>query len=54
MIDSFAINYKSITVKNPHANSILERVHQVVTNMIRKSELNMQDTGEPKMIDDFF
>ena len=52
MIDSFAIKHKPTTVKNPQANSILERVHQVVMNMIRTSELDMQDTCEPQMIDE--
>jgi len=52
MIESFAIKHKPTTVKNPQANSILERVHQVVKNMIRTSELDMQDTCEPEMIDE--
>ena len=50
MIDSFAIKHKPTTVKNPQANSILERVHQVVMNMIRTSELDMQDICKPQMI----
>ena len=51
MTDSFAIKHKPTTVKNPQANSILERVHQIVMNRICTSELDMQDTCEPQMID---
>ena len=40
-------------IKNPQANAILERIHQVVTNMMRTSNLDMQETCTPDMIDDF-
>ena len=36
MIDSFAIKYKPTTIKNPQANRGLERVHQIVMNMIQQ------------------
>ena len=39
-------------IKNPQANAILERIHQVVTNMMRTSSLDMHDTCTPDMIDD--
>ena len=44
------VKHKPTTVKNPQANSILERVHQVVMNMIRTLELDMQDTCKTQMI----
>ena len=50
MIELFSIKHKPTTVKNPQANGILERVHQVVMNMIHTSELDMQDTWELKII----
>ena len=52
MIDSFAIKHRPTTVKNPQANSILGSVHQVVMHMIWTSELDMQDTREPQMVDE--
>ena len=52
MIDSFAIKHIPTTVKNSQVNSILERVHHVVMNMTRTSELDMQDICEPQMIDE--
>ena len=50
MIESFSIKHKPATAKIPQANSILERVHHVVMNMIHTSELDTQDTCKPKMI----
>ena len=52
MITSFSIKHEPTTVKNPQANSILERVHQVVMNMISTPEFDMQDTCEPEMTDE--
>ena len=52
LIDSFAIKHRPTTVKNPQANSILGSVHQVVMHMIWTSELDMQDTREPQMVDE--
>ena len=40
-------------VKNPKVNAILEQVHQVVTNMMKTSDLDMQETCSPDMIDKF-
>ena len=31
---SFQLKHKPTTIKNPQANAILERIHQVVTNMM--------------------
>jgi len=37
--NEYGIKCKPITVKNPQANSIIERVHQTIGNMIRTFEL---------------
>ena len=49
----FSLKHKPTTIKNPQANAILERIHQVMTNMMRTSNLDMQETCTPDMIDDF-
>ena len=51
MIETFSIKHTPTTVKNPQANSIIERIHQVVMNMVRTTDIDMQDTCEPEMID---
>ena len=38
---SFGIKRKPTSVKNPQANAILERVHQVISTMLRTAELDM-------------
>jgi hypothetical protein len=45
----YGIKGKSITVRNPQANEILERVHQVIENIIQKFELesNYLDEDDP-------
>lgn len=53
LCESFQLKHKPTTIKNPQANIILERIHQVVTNMMRTSNLDMQETCTPDMIDDF-
>ena len=53
LCESFSLKHKPTTIKNPQANAILERIHQVVTNMMRTSSLDMQETCTPDMIDDF-
>ena len=40
-------------VKNPQANAILERIHAVLMNMLRTSEMNMADSVKPSDIDVF-
>jgi hypothetical protein len=40
-------------IKNPQANAICERVHQVLGIMMRISELDMADSAEPAGIDTF-
>lgn len=43
------IKYKFITTPNPQANSIIERVHQVIANLCQTFELeeNYMDTDDP-------
>ena len=45
----YGIKCKPITVQNPQANAIVERVHQVIGNMIRTYELedNYLDENDP-------
>ena len=38
-------------LKNPQANAILERVHQVLMGMIRTSEIDMADSVTAKDVD---
>jgi hypothetical protein len=40
-------------VKNPRANGILKRVHQVLGQMLRTAELDMADSVTPNDIDVF-
>jgi len=53
LCDSYGIKRKPTSVKNPQANSILERVHQVVMTMLRTAELDMADSVAPSDIDTF-
>ncbi len=47
--DDYGIKGKPITVRNPQANAIVERIHQVIGNMIRTFELqgNYLDEDDP-------
>jgi transposase InsO family protein len=47
--NDYGIKGKLITVRNPQANSIVERVHQVIGNIIRTFELehNYLDEDDP-------
>jgi hypothetical protein len=47
--NDYGIKGKPITVRNPQANAIVERVHQVIGNMIRTFELesNYLDEEDP-------
>ena len=51
--DSYGIKRKPTTIKNPQANAICERVHQVLGTMMRTSELDMADSVHPADIDTF-
>ena len=53
LCDSFGLKRKPTTIKNPQANAILERIHQVLGEMMRTSGLDMSETVTPAMIDDY-
>ena len=53
LCDSFNIKRKPTTVKNPQANAIIERIHGVIGDMMRTRELDMSETIEDTMIEDF-
>ena len=42
------MKHKPTTVKNSQSNVILERVHDVIMNMLRTSELDMSDSVSDK------
>jgi hypothetical protein len=44
LCESYGIKHKPTTDKNPQANAILERIHQVLTQMLCTAELNMGNT----------
>jgi hypothetical protein len=50
---SFGIKHKPTSVKNPQANAILEQVHQMITNILHTTELDMANTVETTDIDAF-
>ena len=47
--NDYGIKRKPITVRNPQANAIVERIHQVIANIIRTFELqtNYMDEDDP-------
>ena len=47
--DDYGIALSPITVRNPQANAILERIHQTIGNILRTFEL--QDTNQMEEID---
>ena len=49
LINDYGIKRKPISVRNPQANAIVERIHQVIANMIRTFELetNYLDQDDP-------
>jgi hypothetical protein len=53
LCDSYGIKRKPTTIKNPQANAICERVHQVLGTMMRTSEIDMANSVEPADIDTF-
>ena len=53
LCESFWIKHKPTSVNNPQANTVLERVHQVITTMLRTAELDMANTVLPSDIDAF-
>ncbi len=53
LCESYGITHKPTTVKNSRANGILERVHQVLGQMLRTAELDMADSITPDDINVF-
>jgi hypothetical protein len=43
LCNTYGIKRKPTSVKNPQANAILERIHGVLRNMLRTSELDMAE-----------
>ena len=50
---AYGIKRKPTSVKNPQANAILERIHAVLMNMLRTSEIDMADSVKPSDINVF-
>jgi hypothetical protein len=50
LCESYGIMCKPTTVKNPQANGLLERVHQVLGQMLRTAEFNMWPIQLPPMM----
>ena len=44
--EDYNIKQAPITTRNPQANSVLERVHQTIGNIIRTFEINSQEVDE--------
>ena len=53
LCESYQIKRKPTSVKNPQANSILERIHGVLSNMMRTACLDMADTVTSDAVDEF-
>jgi hypothetical protein len=53
LCESYGIKRKPTMIKNTQANAILERVHQVLTQMLRKAELNVAKSVTPNDVDVF-
>eukprot|EP00804_Cyclotella_cryptica_P015316 CCRYP_005412-RA/>CCRYP_005412-RA protein AED:0.35 eAED:0.35 QI:0/0/0/1/0/0/3/0/568 len=45
LCDSYGLKRKPTSVRNPHANAILERVHQTIMAMLLTADLDMADTN---------
>jgi hypothetical protein len=50
---TYGIKHKPTTIKNLQANTILERLHQVLAQMLRTAELDMAKTLSPNDVDVF-
>jgi hypothetical protein len=50
---TYGIKRKPTTVKNPQANAILERLHQVLAQMLCTAKLDMAKTVTPDDVDVF-
>ncbi len=54
LCNTYGIKCKPTSVKNPQGNAILERIHGVLGNMSRTSELDMAELVKASDIDIFF
>ena len=46
LLRDFSIKPTATTIKNPQANSILEKVHQVLGNMVRTKDLQTHESDD--------
>ena len=53
LCEAYGIKCKPTTIKNPHANAILEHLHRVLGQMLRTAELDMAETVTPDDVDVF-
>jgi hypothetical protein len=53
LCDSYAITRKPTTVKNPRPNGVLERVHQVLGQMLCTAEFDKANSDTPDDVDVF-
>jgi len=53
LCDSYGFKCKPTTIKNPQVNEILERVHQVLGQMLRTAEIVMADSVAPDDVNVF-
>ncbi len=53
LCESYGLKHKPTGIKNPEANAIWERMHQVIMTMLHTTELDMADTVAPNDITDF-
>jgi hypothetical protein len=53
LCETYGIKRKPTRIKNPQANAILERLHQVLGQMSRTSELDMAETITPDDVNVF-
>ncbi len=53
LCDSYGIKHKPTMVKNPQAYAVLERVHQVLGQMLHTAELDMAKSVTPDDVDVF-
>jgi hypothetical protein len=53
LCETYGIKRKPTTIKNPQVNAILERLHQVLAQMLCTSELDMAETITPDDVNVF-
>ena len=47
LVEDYGIKKKPITTRNPQVNAIVERIHQVIGNMVRVFELENSEDNDP-------